>query len=228
VRTGAARRAQTREKLLAAALTVFAERGLDAPAIDDFIAAAGVSRGTFYNHFKTTTELLSGLTAELNDKVNSSIERNVMRHDDPLKRLVCACLLWMSLAVDYRAWGDFVLRAGLRNGKLVDLYLQRDLSAAQKAGSTEFSSVLAAEDLVLGCLSQGVDSVLRGRASRDHLRDVLFNMLRGLGVKKAAASRLASTPEEQIELPQLLLNLSEPALGAKAPPPQAKVSRRAA
>jgi hypothetical protein len=113
----------------------------------------------------------------------------------------------MHLAVDHHAWGDFVLRAGLRNGKLVNLYLPRDLLAAQECGLASFPSVDAAQDLVLGCVSEGMGSVLRGCATRDHLRDLIFVMLRGLGVSKAIAARLAATPEEQIELPQLLANL---------------------
>jgi len=205
IRVGAARRENTRQRLLSAAVTVFAEKGLDAPAIDEFISAAGVSRGTFYNHFKTTNELLLALTAELNDKVSSAIEQNVRRYPDPLKSLTCAVLLYMHLAVDYPAWGDFVLRAGLRNGKY--LYLRRDLMAALESGLASFPSVDVAQDLVLGCVSEGIDSVLRARVKRHHLRDITFVMLRGLGVAKATAERLAATPEEQIELPQLLANL---------------------
>ena len=53
VRVGAQRRGKTRLRLLQCALAVFTEKGPDVAFIDDFIAAAGVSRGTFYNHFKT-------------------------------------------------------------------------------------------------------------------------------------------------------------------------------
>ena len=61
VRVGAERREKTRLKLLESALLVFTEKGLDNVVIDGFIAAAGVSRGTFYNHFRTTNELLLAL-----------------------------------------------------------------------------------------------------------------------------------------------------------------------
>ena len=42
VRTGALRREQTRRKLLAAAMAVFAEKGTDAPLIEDFIATGEI------------------------------------------------------------------------------------------------------------------------------------------------------------------------------------------
>ncbi|MDN2580953.1 TetR family transcriptional regulator [Aquibium sp. ELW1220] len=38
---------------VAAAVAVFAQKSPDAASIDDFIEQAGVSRGTFYNHFRS-------------------------------------------------------------------------------------------------------------------------------------------------------------------------------
>ena len=42
---------ETREALIASALALFSERGLDEPSIDDICAHAGYSRGAFYAHF---------------------------------------------------------------------------------------------------------------------------------------------------------------------------------
>ncbi|HET7014110.1 MAG TPA: TetR family transcriptional regulator, partial [Streptosporangiaceae bacterium] len=43
--------AETRERLLAAAAEVFAERGYDGTRVADIAAAAGVSNGALYAHF---------------------------------------------------------------------------------------------------------------------------------------------------------------------------------
>jgi AcrR family transcriptional regulator len=204
VRTGAARREQTRRKLLASALAVVAQKGVDAPQIDDFIAAAGVSRGTFYNHFTTTHELLAAVTAELTDTVLTAIEVTVSRNPGPLKRMTCACLLYMHLAVDYPAWGGFVLRTGARRGRLVDVYLPRDLALAKERGEVDFTTVRAAQDVLQGAVTLAIESVLHGRAPRQHVRDTLALALRALGVPKAAAARLAAMPEEEVELPEVL------------------------
>ena len=40
-----------------------AEHGPDIPVVDDFVKAAGVSRGTFYNYFKSTSELFEAIAA---------------------------------------------------------------------------------------------------------------------------------------------------------------------
>ncbi|HWF83109.1 MAG TPA: TetR family transcriptional regulator [Streptosporangiaceae bacterium] len=49
---------QTRERLLAAAADVFAERGYDGTRVADIAAAAGVSNGALYAHFDSKAELL--------------------------------------------------------------------------------------------------------------------------------------------------------------------------
>ena len=208
VRNGAARREQTRRKLLASALAVVADKGVDAPHIDDFIAAAGVSRGTFYNHFTTTQELLAAVTAELSDTVLFAIEKTVARIPDPLHRMSCALLVYMHLAVDHPAWGGFVLRTGTRRGRLADIYLPRDLTLAKELGEADFTTVRAAQEVVQGSLTMALESILEGRAPRQHVRDTLALVLRAIGVPKAAAARLAALPEEEVELPEVLRTLN--------------------
>lgn len=51
------RRAETRERLLAAAFRVFAAKGFGQTRIDDVCAAAGFTRGAFYSNFATLDEL---------------------------------------------------------------------------------------------------------------------------------------------------------------------------
>lgn len=204
VRTGAARSEQTRRKLLVAALAVFAEKGTDTPVIEDFIAAAAVARGTFYNYFNTTQALLSAVTAELVDEILFRVDIEVRKIDDPVERVVCGSLLYMHIAVDYPAWGGFMLRAGLRGdavGKLVDVYLPRDLQMASHVGKARFPSVRAARDLVVGCVMQSIASVLSGAAPRSHLRETFALVLQGIGIAPARARQLCAMDLPPLELP---------------------------
>jgi len=57
-RTAGVTAADTRERLLRAAATVFAERGYDGTRVADIAAAAGVSNGALYAHFDSKAELL--------------------------------------------------------------------------------------------------------------------------------------------------------------------------
>jgi hypothetical protein len=59
--TAQRRRDQTRERLIDAAETVVAEKGVETASIEDFVRAAGVSRGTFYNYFPTATDIVHAM-----------------------------------------------------------------------------------------------------------------------------------------------------------------------
>ncbi len=68
------RRAQTRARLLTAAFTVAAERGLGHMKIEDVCAAAGYTRGAFYSQFDSLEELLFAL---YDDQVQTMTQRIV-------------------------------------------------------------------------------------------------------------------------------------------------------
>lgn len=48
---------QTRERIIEAARRLFNQRGFSDVSIDEIMAVAGLTRGGFYNHFKTKDEL---------------------------------------------------------------------------------------------------------------------------------------------------------------------------
>ena len=52
---------ETREALLRAAMSVFAEQGLDAPSLDAICARAGFTRGAFYVHFRDREDLVAAV-----------------------------------------------------------------------------------------------------------------------------------------------------------------------
>jgi len=186
-------------------MAVFARKGPDAVVIDDFVAEAGVARGTFYNYFRTTEELLDGVTAELSDVVSLSIEEVVLKIPDPLERLTCGCLLYMHIGIDMPNWGAFVMRTGFRSrsiGKMVDSTIPRDLAAAQASGGVRFVSLRAARDLMWACIKQGIQSVLAGEAPREHLRQLVGMALLGLEVHPERAAALCAMALPHVDLPQ--------------------------
>lgn len=56
---------QTRERLLDAALTLFAEKGFERTSVREIVERAHVAKGTFYVHFETKLEVLRGLTERI-------------------------------------------------------------------------------------------------------------------------------------------------------------------
>jgi AcrR family transcriptional regulator len=57
-------RAQTREKVLAAALQVFGERGIAAASVSEVAAAAGMTKGAVYSSFASKDELVLAMMEE--------------------------------------------------------------------------------------------------------------------------------------------------------------------
>lgn len=62
------RAADTRAELLDGATKVFAERGYQAATVDEIVAKAGLSKGTFYWHFESKEELFATLLEEQIDR----------------------------------------------------------------------------------------------------------------------------------------------------------------
>lgn len=56
-----ARRAQTRERLMAAATAVFAERGVNGASVEEICETAGFTRGAFYSNFADKEALVLAL-----------------------------------------------------------------------------------------------------------------------------------------------------------------------
>jgi AcrR family transcriptional regulator len=69
---------ETRVALITAALTEFAEHGLDAPSLDAICARAGYTRGAFYVHFRDRGDLM---TAVVEHAMSTFLEA-VIAHGD--------------------------------------------------------------------------------------------------------------------------------------------------
>src|SRR4051794_31080381 len=94
----------TRARLVDAALPLFAERGYGGVAMEQVVAAAGVTRGALYHHFRDKRDLFRA--------VYEATEAEMMRRtiaaltdvDDPWEELVAGVHAWLD------ACGDPVLR----------------------------------------------------------------------------------------------------------------------
>lgn len=91
---GEAQKARTRAAIVQAAIPVFARYGPDIPVVDDFVKAAGVSRGTFYNYFETTRELLEAAMTVISDQLMETVMPAVMDEPNPVIRFATGARLF--------------------------------------------------------------------------------------------------------------------------------------
>lgn len=199
-RVGQRRRAQTRRQITAAALAVFAEKGLDAPVIDDFIRAAGVARGTFYNHFSSTADLLDAATKMLEDNVMRSTLNAIGEIDDPAQRLATGVRLWLHWSRRDKVGCAFVVRSRFR-GRLVEQQLAADLAGGRDTGKFRFPSVDTARDLLVGTILEAMRRMMTARVAMTYTDDVARLILQGLGADKRSVDRLMARPLPPFELP---------------------------
>ena len=76
------RRQRTREALLDAAATVFAQRGFHGASLDEIAETAGFTRGAIYKHFADKEELLHEVCVRLNERIFAEFDE-VPNMDQP-------------------------------------------------------------------------------------------------------------------------------------------------
>lgn len=180
-RVGIQRRERTRQKILEAALRVFARMGTDAPLIDDFISEAGISRGTFYNHFRTTHELLQATAGWLSDGFVESIAQDMKDLTDPLFRLATGIRIWLAKAEQDLPWAAFVARVEFIRDLPFEP-LRRDLHEGQKTGMFRFPNERVALELIGGTLIMAMHGYVQGNTPEGYTQDIVRMVLQGLGV----------------------------------------------
>jgi TetR/AcrR family transcriptional repressor of nem operon len=80
---------QSRTRLLDAGATVIRAKGYTATTVDDICAAAGVTKGSFFHHFKSKEELVLGAVAHWNQWTEAVFAGAGYRTlDDPLDRVL--------------------------------------------------------------------------------------------------------------------------------------------
>lgn len=199
-RVGQRRRARTRRHIVGTALAVFAAKGPDAPVIDDFIRAAGVARGTFYNHFRSTQELLDAATRMLEDNVMRATLSAIGDIDDPVERLALGVRLWLDWSRSDAIGCAFVVRSRFR-GPLVERQVAADLRDGLAAGQLAFPSVEAARDLLVGTILEAMRRLMTSRVPGTFTDDVARAILQGIGVSKRGIARLMAVPLPPFEQP---------------------------
>ena len=78
------RRAERREAILAAAKTVFRDKGYHQASVHDIIDEARIARGTFYLYFTSKQELFGELVDDFLARVRGEVRRiSLEAGDDP-------------------------------------------------------------------------------------------------------------------------------------------------
>lgn len=195
-RVGRERSARTETRILRAALGVFGEMGPTAPKIDDFLGAAGISRGTFYNHYASVEELLAAASEWATRQLIAAIEGSLEGIDDPVLRFGVGLRSFLARARSDSGFCKFVAQVWTLGG--LDLP-ERDLRAGLRQGTFRASSLESATDLLYGGLRQSLMRMASGATPPDYGEQVTELYLRALGTPARYLTAVSKYPLPSFE-----------------------------
>lgn len=203
-RVAAEKRERMRRRLVESAMLVFAEKGVDASVIDDVLATAEVSRGTFYHYFRTNAELLAATSEEIYNELLFAIEVRVGGIADPAQRIACGLRLYFHTARRYPLLAKFVSRGGFdvnSPGNRFYEFLPPHVAQGMEGGQFRVMQPEVALDLIAGTGIVALVRMSAGPTSTDYPEQVVAAILRGLGVKESKILAYISMELEPLFMP---------------------------
>lgn len=194
-RVAAERRERMRLRLLGTAFRISAEKGPASMSIDDVVAGADVSRGTFYKYFPSTDALVREVGVEVANELIRMAEPVVLGIDDPAERVSCGIRLVARTAIEQPVVAAFIVRLGWPDvrgpGILLD-FLRRDLSAGLRQGRFARMPVTLALNIVCGTVLGAAHCMLAPDCQRDFAEQAAGAALRGLGIDAEEARQIST------------------------------------
>lgn len=198
---GYKKKARTRQALLNAAVTIYAEKGVSELLLNELADMAGVSNGTVYNYFSSREAVLEAVGMELADQYSHQITRFSTNISNGAERLCAGVRMFIRHAKEEPVWAGAVvniLRYDSKINTAVAGNLRRDLQSGLRQGSLHYSNEDTALVLVVSATTGMLAALLDGHAQPDC--DVLLAemLLLGLGVNAAEAKRIARLPLPEV------------------------------
>lgn len=186
-----------RQRIHAAAMKLFAERGVTKINISDLATASGMARGTIYSHVPDIDTLFEQVAAQLAHEMTERVVAGFAGVDDPARRLSIGVRQFIRRACEEPLWGRFISRFGLSEAVLREVLSSApmaDLLAGIDSGRYRIGreQALAMAGLLAGGTLAAMLPVLDGhRTWRDIGSDVVELMLTSLGLERGEAKTLA-------------------------------------
>ena len=192
-RSNAERSESTRAALVVAGRALFAERGYAGVGTEEIVAAAGVTRGALYHHFRGGKKDLFRAVAEaVEAEVVQRVAEGALRGGDPYAALEAGADAWLEACTDpevqqitlldapavlgWEEWRELGQRYGLG-------VLEAALVAAMESGALAQAPARPLAHLLLGALDEAGLVVARAsdvEPARAEMSELLRRLLAGL------------------------------------------------
>jgi AcrR family transcriptional regulator len=189
----ARRRAQTSARMVEAARTLFAQKGVDGTAISEITETADVGFGSFYNHFASKEEIAGAVLEHDANELGNRIDAMTAALDDPAMVIAVAVTKVLRKVRDDPVWGWFLVRASGAVPEMRDSLgsrMNRDIATGMRSGRFRApNEAMAAELAGLATLS-AMRMILEGRAPQNADQGAVEVTLRILGLDPDAADEV--------------------------------------
>jgi len=196
----AADRSPVVSRIHSAAMQLFAEKGEPQVSVSELAQAAGIARGTLYNHIPAPEALFKTVATQLADEMHARITASFASTTEPAQRLANGMRYFIRRAHEEPHWGRFFCRFGLNDEALRGMWsgpttrdvLEGVARRQYRFRAEQLPSVLA---LIAGTTITSMFLVLEGhRTWRDAGADAVELVLRALGLDADVARRYALSP----------------------------------
>ena len=194
----APRTGRTRAALLAAGLDLLVDRPIDAIAIDELVARAGVAKGSFFNHFEGKHDFAAAVAAEVRLEVEAEVTRANSAVADPVERIAGGMAVGAAFALGQPRRALVLLRSQVpatRQTHPLNRGLKEDVAAALAAGQLRPEAAEGGVLYWLGLCQVLMINLIETSPSRKdaalRLHEMLTMGLSGLGVPDQRVSEVA-------------------------------------
>lgn len=197
------RREITRARLIEAARTLMAERGVDSVGISEITDAADLGAGTFYNYFQSRDDIVEAVAEASIESVGSALDRLTADMADPAEVFAASLRHLVLRTSTDPVWGWFIVRMGAAHPRLLSILgprAARDLRGGVEAGRFSIPDTDIATSCTFGALISTMHLVLSTDAPEG--TDQLFarTMLAMVGVDADEAREVAARPLPPLRL----------------------------
>jgi AcrR family transcriptional regulator len=191
------RREKTRARLLDAARTLVAERGVDAVGLSDITEAADLGAGTFYNYFHSRDEIVEAVAEESIESLGARMDSMTADMTDAAEVFSSSLRHLVRHAISDPLWGWFVVRLGVAHPQLIAILgprAARDLRKGVDSGRFTIPDVEIATSCVFGALLSTLHHVVSAHTQDGADEIFAQTMLSMVGVPPDEARDVASRP----------------------------------
>ena len=187
----------TDQRINAAAVRLFTEKGATQVTISELANEARVARGTLYRNIDSIEQIFDKVVAAFNAEMHERVSRTFVGIDDAAVRLANGVRLWVRYAHENPAMGRFAVRFALTEQSLRALFTgppMRDVSEGAAAGRYHVNESMTPSiaSLVIGATVSAMWMVLDGHQTwREAGSSTAELLLRALGIHPAEAHEIS-------------------------------------